>query len=361
MGTAAINASGVATLQTSTLGPSTHSITATYNGDANFGSSTSPALSQVVLGAAVKLSTTSLNFGSETVAMSSTPQTIVLKNTGDIPLTFSAISIRGRNPADFTQTKNCGSSLAGGASCTFSVVFKPIHAGGRSAALTLYDNAPSKIQMVFFGGVGELPAVALSPTKLTFPTQIIYTRSAVQTVELTNTGLGILNISKIATAGPFSQTNNCGTTVSPAASCTITVWFHPQTVGVVIGTLSVADNFSATTQKVSLSGTATAVQLTPATVMFGNQPTGTTSLAKTITLSNKSHAAVGITSITITGANAADFTQTNTCGTSVASGASCFIKVKFTPAAKGARSASVSVSDNGGGSPQKVALAGTGT
>jgi hypothetical protein len=45
----------------------------------------------------------------------------------------------------------------------------------------------------------------------------------------------------------------------------------------------------------------------------------------------------------------------------VASGASCFIKVKFTPSATGSRSAAVSVSDNGGGSPQKVGLSGTGT
>jgi hypothetical protein len=80
-------------------------------------------------------------------------------------------------------------------------------------------------------------------------------------------------------------------------------------------------------QRVALTGVGTAVQLTPVDLGFGNQPIGTTSLAKTITLSNKSHATVNITSIGIAGADLGDFSETNTCGKSVTSGASCFIKV----------------------------------
>jgi trimeric autotransporter adhesin len=70
---------------------------------------------------------------------------------------------------------------------------------------------------------------------------------------------------------------------------------------------------------------------------------------------------VSITGISFTGTNAADFAETNTCGTTVAAGASCFIQVTFTPSAKGNRTATLSVTDNGGASPQKVAVAGTGT
>jgi hypothetical protein len=102
----------------------------------------------------------------------------------------------------------------------------------------------------------------------------------------------------------------------------------------------------------------TAIQLTPPGLNFGNQQVGTTSLAQTITLSNKSHVEVGITSISITGVNAGDFSRTLTSGKSVASGAKCFIYVKFKPTATGTRTAAISVSDNGAGSPQKVSLAG---
>ena len=78
-------------------------------------------------------------------------------------------------------------------------------------------------------------------------------------------------------------------------------------------------------------------------------------------MTNKGSTAVSITSISITGNNSGDFAQTNSCGLSLAAGASCFNNVTFTPLAKGTRKANASVSDNGGGSPQRVALSGTGT
>jgi hypothetical protein len=96
-------------------------------------------------------------------------------------------------------------------------------------------------------------------------------------------------------------------------------------------------------------------------VNFGTQPVGTKSLPKTITLTNKGSVAVNISGISITGTDPSDFAQTNTCGKSVAAGGSCFIKVTFKPLAKGERTADVSMSDDGGGSPQKVSLTGTGT
>jgi hypothetical protein len=67
------------------------------------------------------------------------------------------------------------------------------------------------------------------------------------------------------------------------------------------------------------------------------------------------------TVISITGTDEGDFAESNNCGSSVASGASCTIKVTFTPLAQGRRTADVSISDDGGGSPQTVPLTGTGT
>jgi len=92
-----------------------------------------------------------------------------------------------------------------------------------------------------------------------------------------------------------------------------------------------------------------------------HEPVGTRSLAKKITLTNKGSVTVRVSGIAITGTDARDFAETNTCGKSVGSGASCFIKVTFKPLAKGKRTANVSVYDNGGGSPQQATLIGTGT
>jgi hypothetical protein len=209
--------------------------------------------------------------------------------------------------------------------------------------------------------VGVLPEVMFSPTSLTFRTQLIFTTSPAQPVTLRNNGLGTLLISKIAVSGAFSQTNNCPKSLGSGNYCTIQVKFHPKTKGVQNGGVTVADNAPGSPQKVPLTGTGTYVQLVPTSVNFGTQPVGTRSLVKTITLTNKGSAAVNITSISITGVDAKDFAETNTCGKSVASGASCFIKVTFKPLAKGKRTADVSVYDNGGGSPQQANLIGTGT
>lgn len=67
--------------------------------------------------------------------------------------------------------------------------------------------------------------------------------------------------------------------------------------------------------------------------------------ASAITLTNSGNASLAITSITISGANASDFTQSDTCGSSVAAGGTCTINVIFEPSAAGTRSAALSIAD----------------
>jgi hypothetical protein len=159
-------------------------------------------------------------------------------------------------------------------------------------------------------------------------------------------------------------------TLTPGISCTLPVSFSPTAPGVNHGTLVLTDNaLNATpsaTQIVLLNGTGTGTVLVPQAVLsplslaFGSRTTGTTSAAQTITLSNPGTGPLGITSITITGANTAQFGQTSVCGATLAAGASCSISVTFTPSAVATYSAAVSVADNATGSPQSVQLTGAG-
>jgi hypothetical protein len=80
----------------------------------------------------------------------------------------------------------------------------------------------------------------------------------------------------------------------------------------------------------------------------------------TAQLSNPGNASLTITGITIAGTGAGAFTQTNTCGTSLAAGAMCSISVMFTPTSATTYAASISVADNATGSPQSVQLSGSG-
>jgi hypothetical protein len=137
--------------------------------------------------------------------------------------------------------------------------------------------------------------------------------------------------------------------------------FKPKVKGTLTGSILVGDNAAGSPQTLPLTGTGTYMKFSPASWGFGTQPVSTHSLPKKIALTNKGSLTVMIAKILIAGADAADFTQTNTCGKSLASGASCFITVTFTPAAKGKRTAAVSASDNGGGSPQTAPLSGAGT
>jgi len=104
-----------------------------------------------------------------------------------------------------------------------------------------------------------------------------------------------------------------------------------------------------------------ATTLSPDSLSFSTQAIGTTSAAKTVTLKNSGTKNLTISRIAITGTNAGSFAQTHTCGGSLAAGASCSISVRFSPKGSGTRIAALSVSDNGVGSPQTVALSGIGT
>ncbi len=99
--------------------------------------------------------------------------------------------------------------------------------------------------------------------------------------------------------------------------------------------------------------------LSPGTLDFGNQTIGTTSAAKKVTLKNTGNATLNVTGFPITGS--ASFSETTTCGSSLAAGASCDVALVFAPQAVGAQSATLSVTSNTSGAAPAVALTGTGT
>jgi len=215
--------------------------------------------------------------------------------------------------------------------------------------------------VVSLNGTGvNPPTVSLSPVSLTFPTQLTGTASLAQTVTLTNTGTLTVSVSSVTATGAFAETNNCPPSLAEGQFCQIQVQFKPTGRGADFGKLLVTDNATGSPQGVKLSGTGTVVQLSATGVNFGDQKVGTTSAAIPVTLNNEATGSLLISQISITGADAADFSQTNDCGGGVAGGGSCTIKVTFAPTATGGLTAAVSIVDNGGASPQSVLLSGTG-
>jgi hypothetical protein len=89
---------------------------------------------------------------------------------------------------------------------------------------------------------------------------------------------------------------------------------------------------------------------------------GTTSAPQTLTLSDY-YLPLTISDITITGANASDFAQSNTCGATLPANTNCQIQVIFKPSVGGPESATLTVTDDSrgvAGATQTVTLGGTG-
>jgi len=327
-----------------------------------------------------------LSFASTYVGSTSSdsPQTLTVQNIGTGALTFPTPT-SGNNPstsANFSldSSTTCPvlsnssnpATLAAGASCVYSISFTPTTAGSISGSLTLTDNSlnatnPYAIQSIALNGVGiamtSAPSVTLSAASLTFPSQSTGSTSTAQTVTLTNAGTAALSITSISASGDFAEAQTCGSSVATGATCTISVTFTPTAAGSRTGALTITDNASGSPQTVALSGTGTppvvaapAVTLSPTSLSFASQMDGTTSAAQTVTLTDSGTAALVITSITASG----DFALTHNCGASLAEGGNCTISVTFTPTAAGARTGTVTITDNAGNSPQTISLSGGG-
>lgn len=202
------------------------------------------------LGPLISLNPSSLTFGTVALNTTTTPQAVVVTNTGTTTITGLAI---GAASGDFAQTNNCPSSLAVNATCSISVTFTPTVAGPRSGSLTVTSNAAS--QSVTFSGAGSGPLVQLNPPSLNFGNVVQNTASTAQSITLTNAGNATLNISSIAANGDFAETNNCPAALGAGSLCTLSVTFTPTVLGADTGALTIVDDAGGSPHVVPLSGT----------------------------------------------------------------------------------------------------------
>ena len=178
-----------ATFSTASLSDSSpDSITASYSGDSNFIGSVSPAIVQNVQPAPnVSLSPMSVSFGNQNVNTTSKPAVVTLTNIGDAPLSIVTGGISITPNTDFSQTNNCGSSVAAGKSCIISITFTPIDTGIRTASLQITDNDDDAT-------------------------------NAIQTVSLTGAGLTTITGGSLYTDAIFATANGCGSIVMSGGS-----------------------------------------------------------------------------------------------------------------------------------------------
>lgn len=203
-----------------------------------------------------------------------------------------------------------------------------------------------------------VPTMSVAPASLVFAIQNLGSSSAAQTVALSNTGSAPLAIASITVSSDYAVTHNCGSGLGVSGFCALSIRFAPTAVGPRNGTVTITDDAYDSPQLISLSGTGqgAVVALSATSKTFGNQGTGSTSAAQSITLSNPGGAVLNITSIVASG----DFARTTTCGATLAQGADCVINLTFTPTALGARTGSIVITSDAVSSPNTITLSGTG-
>ena len=304
------------------------------------------------------LTPTGLNFANTPVNSTATAQTVTLSNGGNATLTGIAVSITGANPADFAETTTCGTTLNAGANCPITVTFTPLSAATFNANVTV-TSALGSVSTTLTG-TGTAPQASISGA-LTFPSTAVNATATAQTVTLTNAGNAPLPITSVSIPNyEFSlAANTCGNSLAAASSCTYSITFTPNANGPQASTLSVLDSVG--TQTVSLTGTGVgtpAVAYSPGSLTFSTA-VNTTATAQVITVTNSGTAPLTGPTASITGSS---FNiSATTCTGSLAVNATCTVSVTFSPLSATTVTATLSLADNAGNSPQTVSLSGTGT
>ena len=217
------------------------------------------------------------------------------------------------------------------------------------------------------------PAVALSGSSLSFGAQTVDTSSGTQSITVTNSGTASLSISAVNVAGDFGFTG-CASplTLSPGASCTLSIYFFPTTTGDLAGSVSIVSNASGSPHVITLGGTGTpepvpAIALAPSSANFGTILVGQ-SATQVLALSNPGTANLDISSISVIEmvpppaamrAKAISFTQTNDCPLALAPSAACNITVTYAPASAGSHAGELRIVSNAAPSPLVALLSGS--
>jgi uncharacterized repeat protein (TIGR01451 family) len=220
--------------------------------DPNPGNNSSTANTTVSQGSShVVLDRTSLAFGGQKTGTTSPPQMVTLTNTGNQVLNITSIT---PDNADYTESDNCGSTVAAGGNCQIALTFGPSVTGPDNGNLVLTDDADNSPQNVTLTGTGTAPAVTLSQTGVDFGTVPAGTTSSPQSVTLTNSGTAPLNILGIGTDNPdFNESDNCPTSLAPSAQCTLTLIVTPSSDAGEGGNTIINDDASNNPQTVAMT------------------------------------------------------------------------------------------------------------
>jgi hypothetical protein len=373
-------ASATATV-TMTSATGTCNLTASWATDNNYNSPSPLTQSTTATSSGVlSVSPTSLSFPGTPVGATSNSMSVALRNPTGASISFS-VGFDGPFERSLNNPGNCTGTLGAGNHCSINVVFAPTDRGSASGSLTISGASGAPVAL---SGTGIEPTVtlALSSTQTgNFGMVIVGTNGAVATFTLsTNAPIHYVVGDLFGTGfnlpagggGPGTCASGPGllTGSGPGTSCTIRVRFSPITAGPAVTSLTVTaqdtaalPNFlSVSPQYLSGTGIEPTVTLALSSTQTGNflSPVvvGNNSAVATYTLSTNGPIGYSLD------LSSTEFKRPagnpGTCGSAGAtlsgsgSGASCTIRIQFSPISVGAAQASLTVTARDTGQPFKI-------
>ena len=286
-------------------------------------------------------------------------QTFRLTNTGNGSLTISQLAVSGTGYS--LSGLVTPSTVAAGASTTFSATFAPTTAASLPGTVTITSNAPTSPSTIALSGTGVAGTVILSasPTSLAFGNVNAGVTSS-KSVTLTNNGTGNVTITLITVNGKDLTTNGvtAPATLTPGQTQTMNVAFTPTAQETVSGNITLTNSQGINTVvAVSGTGVQAGISLTPSSANFGSVTVGATN-SQTIQIGNTGNGVLTITQANVTGTG---FSVAGlTLPLSINPGLTSTFNAQYQPATAGSASGSISIVSNAAVSPSVVTLTGTG-
>uniref|UniRef100_E6PX49 Abnormal spindle-like microcephaly-associated protein ASH domain-containing protein n=1 Tax=mine drainage metagenome TaxID=410659 RepID=E6PX49_9ZZZZ len=313
-----------------------------------------------------------INFGQLKVTYTSAAYTVVVTNSGQLPLNPPTLAISGPNASDFAWSQvscvvNGSNQIIPGQTCSYQGYFNPAIVGTEAATLTFTSSNAIPVQ-ASVGLVGQgttLIDLTSAPPSAVFPATYVGVVSLPETVVLSELTKQPLANFKLSLTGPFQlvpSLTSCTNTLLGAGSCNAVVTYTPTTAGTQTGTLTATSTtLGATPLVVPLFGTGLAVgqlALNASTLNFGSVVLNATSATQQLTVTNNGAATIAGLTISATG----PFTIAgNGCGSALIAGNLCTVNVAYNPTATGNANGELSVTSTSFGvPPMSVSLLGNG-
>jgi hypothetical protein len=285
------------------------------------------------------------------------PQTVTLTNVSSI--TIAITKVQAAIP--FSQTSTCVGNLAPAATCQVSVSFTPTQLGPATGILSVTFSGKGSPQSVGLTGTGITP-LYFTPSQVDFAQQQVGIPSPWTYLSVGNNSNQTITLKSFTIQGSeFSIAQNpCPPQLQPYYGCALQLVFTPAFTGVRGGTITIDASDYSQPHVVQLQGIGVGsgqLILSAASLDFGPQTVGTISAAQQITLNNNGSGTVQFSAIS---ASPNFFPTTNDCGTSLAPGGHCSVKVQFAPVIKGIVNGTLTINDDSAGSPHTASLTGIG-